>query len=85
VRVHNRTPTRAKGIFAQAGLVASTPAKVERDPEAYTEEEIDKMLKGAGHKSPTTILRYYAKVKLEQKEHRQKATQAFDRFSAVGE
>jgi integrase len=38
-----------------------------------------------GHKSPTTILRYYAKVKLEEKGHRQKATQAFDRFSAVGD
>jgi hypothetical protein len=42
-------------------------------------------MKWVGHKSPTTILRYYAKVKLEQKEHRQKATQAFDRFSAVGD
>jgi integrase len=38
-----------------------------------------------GHKSPTTILRYYAKVRLEQKEHRQKATQAFERYSAVGD
>jgi integrase len=38
-----------------------------------------------GHKSPTTILRYYAKVKLEEKTHRQKATRAFDRFSAVGD
>lgn len=38
-----------------------------------------------GHVSPTTILRYYAKVKLEEKEHRQKATQAFKRFSAVGD
>jgi integrase len=38
-----------------------------------------------GHKSPDTILLYYAKVKLEEKEHRQKATQAFDRFSAVGD
>jgi hypothetical protein len=26
---------RGKGIFAQVGLVASTAAKVERDPEAY--------------------------------------------------
>jgi integrase len=38
-----------------------------------------------GHVSPTTILRYYAKVKLEEKGHRQKATQAFERFSAVGD
>jgi integrase len=38
-----------------------------------------------GHVSPTTILRYYAKVKLEEKEHRQKATHAFKRFSAVGD
>jgi integrase len=38
-----------------------------------------------GHVSPATILRYYAKVKLEEKGHRQKATQAFDRYSAVGD
>jgi integrase len=43
------------------------------------------VMEWVGHKSPDTILRYYAKVKLEQKEHRQKATQAFDRFSAVGD
>jgi integrase len=43
------------------------------------------VMEWVGHKSPTTILRYYAKVRLEQKEHRQKATQAFDRFSAVGD
>jgi integrase len=43
------------------------------------------VMEWVGHKSPTTILRYYAKVQLEQKEHRQKATQAFDRFSAVGD
>jgi integrase len=43
------------------------------------------VMEWVGHKSPDTILRYYAKVRLEQKEHRQKATQAFDRFSAVGD
>ena len=43
------------------------------------------VMEWVGHKSPDTILQYYAKVKLEQKEHRQKATQAFDRFSAVGD
>jgi integrase len=43
------------------------------------------VMEWVGHVSPTTILRYYAKVKLEQKEHRQKATQAFDRYSVVGD
>jgi integrase len=42
------------------------------------------VMEWVGHKSPDTILRYYAKVRLEQKEHRQKATQAFDRYSTVG-
>jgi integrase len=43
------------------------------------------VMEWVGHKSPDTILRYYAKVKLEEKEHRQKATQAFERFSSVGD
>jgi integrase len=43
------------------------------------------VMEWVGHKSPDTILRYYAKVKLEEKEHRQKATQPFDRYSAVGD
>ena len=43
------------------------------------------VMEWVGHKSPATILRYYAKVKLEEKGHRQKATQAFDRYSAVGD
>jgi integrase len=43
------------------------------------------VMEWVGHVSTDTILRYYAKVKLEEKEHRQKATQAFDRFSAVGD
>ncbi len=38
-----------------------------------------------GHRSPTTILRYAAKVNLQKKETRHKATQAFDRYEAVGD
>jgi integrase len=43
------------------------------------------VMEWVGHVSMETIMRYYAKVKLEETEHRQKATQAFDRFSAVGD
>jgi integrase len=43
------------------------------------------VMEWVGHVSPATILRYYAKVKLEEKGHRQKATQAFERYSAVGD
>jgi integrase len=43
------------------------------------------VMEWVGHKSSDTVLLYYAKVKLEEKEHRQKATQAFARFSAVGD
>jgi integrase len=43
------------------------------------------VMEWVGHVSTATILRYYAKVRLEEKEHRQKATQAFDRYSVVGD
>jgi integrase len=43
------------------------------------------VMEWVGHVSPATILGYYAKVKLEEKGHRQKATQAFERYSAVGD
>jgi integrase len=38
-----------------------------------------------GHKSPTTILRYAAKIKLEKPETQQKAHSPFARFATVGE
>jgi len=43
------------------------------------------VMEWVGHVSMATIMRYYAKVKLEETEHRQKATQAFERFSSVGD
>lgn len=37
-----------------------------------------------GHKSPTTILRYAAKVKLEKPETQQKAHSSFAKFANIG-
>lgn len=43
------------------------------------------VMRYVGHVSPTTILRYAAKVNLQKREHREKATQPFNQFATVGD
>ena len=38
-----------------------------------------------GHVSPTTILRYAAKVNLQKKENRDRITQPFDQYAMMGD
>ena len=38
-----------------------------------------------GHVSPTTILRYAAKVNLQKKENRDRITQPFDQYATMGD
>lgn len=38
-----------------------------------------------GHKNPATILRYAAKVNLQKRENRERATQPFNQFATVGD
>ncbi len=39
----------------------------------------------AGHESSATVQRYAAKLQLEKRENRLKATKAFDQYSTVGD
>jgi integrase len=38
-----------------------------------------------GHVNPVTIMRYAAKVNLQKRENREKATQPFSKFAMVGD
>jgi integrase len=43
------------------------------------------VMRYVGHASPTTILRYAAKVNLQKPEHREKVTQPFNQYATVGD
>lgn len=48
-------------------------------------ETVPDVMAYVGHRSPTTILRYAAKVNLQDKTRREKATRSFKQFETVGD